>query len=67
MNFIHKKLQHEVPPEGKDDEVVKQHKKNEIARELVQHSETQMKQLEMWLDSLKLKQKDWREIFDAVS
>ena len=67
IEYIRKKMEkEEVPDEVKDDIVTLKHKEKEIARDLEQQSETQLRQLEMWLDQLKLSKTDWRQIWDEV-
>lgn len=66
-DIILKKLKDDVPVNTYDDEIVNQHKHNEITDELYKTCETNMNQLHMWLDQLKLKKEDWKDIFEAIS
>jgi|TARA_B100001971_G_C17652513_1_gene268736 hypothetical protein len=61
------KIKSDIPVNSYDDEIVNQHKENEITKELYHTCDTNMNQLQMWLDQMKLNQKDWKEIFEAIS
>ena len=64
--IVLQKLKGDVPVNTYDDEIVNQHKKNEITQELQTACDTNMNQLHMWLDQLKLRKKDWKDIFEAI-
>ena len=64
--FILKKLKEKSPPVVDGDEIVKQHKGNEIKRELEQTSTRIMMDLEQMIDKMKLQKNDWLEIFSEI-
>ena len=67
INFIERKMEKEqIPDEVKYDTDTIQHKEKEIARDLEQQSQTQMRQLEMWLDQFKLNKTDWKQIWKEI-
>jgi hypothetical protein len=64
--FILKKLKEKSSPVLDGDEIVKQHKGNEIKRELEQASTRVMMDLEQMIDKMKLQKNDWLEIFSEI-
>ena len=64
--FILKKLKEKSPPVVDGDEIVKQHKGNEIKRELEQASTRVMMDLEQMIEKMKLQKNDWLEIFSEI-
>ena len=64
--FILKKLKEKSPPVLDGDEIVKQHKGNEIKRELEQASTRVMLDLEQMIEKMKLQKNDWLEIFSEI-
>ena len=64
--FILKKLKEKSSPVLDGDEIVKQHKGNEIKRELEQTSTRIMMDLEQMIDKMKLQKNDWLEIFSEI-
>ena len=64
--FILKKLKEKSSPVLDGDEIVKQHKANEIKRELEQASTRVMMDLEQMIDKMKLQKNDWLEIFSEI-
>ena len=64
--FILKKLKEKSSPVLDGDEIVKQHKGNEIKRELEQASTRVMLYLEQMIKKMKLQKNDWLEIFDKI-
>ena len=65
--IVLQKLKGDVPVNTYDDEIVNQHKENEITQELQTACDSNMNQLHMWLDQMKLRKKDWKDIFEAIS
>ena len=64
--FILKKLKEKSLPVVDGDEIVKQHKANEIKRELEQASTRVMLDLEQMIKKMKLQKNDWLEIFSEI-
>ena len=64
--FILKKLKEKSSPVLDGDEIVKQHKGNEIKRELEQASTRVMMDLEQMIEKMKLQKNDWLEIFSEI-
>ena len=64
--LILKKLKEKSPPVLDGDEIVQQHKGNEIKRELEQTSTRIMMDLEQMIDKMKLQKNDWLEIFSEI-
>jgi|ETNmetMinimDraft_20_1059909.scaffolds.fasta_scaffold231486_2 hypothetical protein len=64
--FILKKLKEKSLPVVDGDEIVKQHKGNEIKRELEQASTRVMLDLEQMIEKMKLQKNDWLEIFSEI-
>jgi len=64
--FILKKLKEKSSPVLDGDEIVKQHKGNEIKRELEQASTRVMLDLEQMIKKMKLQKNDWLEIFSEI-
>ena len=64
--FILKKLKEKSLPVVDGDEIVKQHKGNEIKRELEQASTRVMLDLEQMIKKMKLQKNDWLEIFSEI-
>ena len=64
--FILKKFKEKSPPVLDGDEIVKQHKGNEIKRELEQASTRVMLDLEQMIKKMKLQKNDWLEIFSEI-
>ena len=64
--FILKKLKEKSLPVVDGDEIVKQHKGNEIKRELEQASTRVMMDLEQMIEKMKLQKNDWLEIFSEI-
>ena len=64
--FILKKLKEKSPQFVDGDEIVKQHKGNEIKRELEQASTRVMLDLEQMIEKMKLQKNDWLEIFSEI-
>ena len=64
--FILKKLKEKSSPVLDGDEIVKQHKGNEIKRELEQASTRVMLDLEQMIEKMKLQKNDWLAIFNEI-
>ena len=58
-NLLLVKSRQDIPVNSKDDEIVNQHKNNEINKEVEQSAERGVRDLQMMIDKLRLNKNDW--------